>query len=116
MEGAIISGDASLASGRLSPRRALPAAERRRHGRDRREAVGGGVDRVSLFGRRQRAAWGGAGGRSEAGDASVAISSATSNRTGRYRIDGLRLRITYVDGSVESQILIADPADPRTAI
>jgi hypothetical protein len=59
---------------------------------------------------------GGAGGRAEAGDASVATSSVAPNRRGRYRIDGLMLRITYDDGSVESRILIADPTDPKTAI
>lgn len=59
---------------------------------------------------------GGVGGRSEAGNASVATSSAARTRRGRYSIDGLTLRITYDDGSVESRILIADPTDPKTAI
>lgn len=59
---------------------------------------------------------GGAGGRAEAGDASVATSSVASNRRGHYRVEGLTLRITYDDGSVESRLLITDPSDPKPAI
>lgn len=59
---------------------------------------------------------GGAGGRSEAGNASVATSSVAPDRRGRYRIEGLMLQISYDDGSVESRMLIADPSDPKTAI
>jgi hypothetical protein len=59
---------------------------------------------------------GGAGGRAEFGDASVVTKSVAPNRRGRYRIDGLTLHITYDDGSSESRILIADPADPKGAI
>lgn len=59
---------------------------------------------------------GGAGGRAEAGDASVATSSVAPNRRGRYRVEGLTLRITYDDGSVESRLLITDPSDPKPAI
>lgn len=59
---------------------------------------------------------GGAGGRAEAGNASVATSSVAPNRRGRYRVEGLTLRITYDDGSVESRLLITDPSDPRPAI
>lgn len=59
---------------------------------------------------------GGAGGRSEAGDASVATSSVAPNRRGRYQVEGLTLRITYDDGSVESRLLITDPNDPKPAI
>lgn len=59
---------------------------------------------------------GGAGGRSEAGGAAVATSSVAPNRRGRYQVEGLTLRITYDDGSVESRLLITDPNDPKPAI
>ncbi|RCJ24986.1 hypothetical protein A6S26_17455 [Nostoc sp. ATCC 43529] len=58
----------------------------------------------------------GAGGRAESGDSSVAVSSATPNQRGRYRVEGLTLNITYDDGSSERRILITDPKDPKSAI
>ncbi|MEP6491666.1 MAG: hypothetical protein ABJF01_03245, partial [bacterium] len=58
----------------------------------------------------------GAGGRSEAGDVSVTTASMPPNQRGRYRVDGLMLRISYDDGSTEDRILITDPASAKSSI
>ena len=84
-------------------------------------AIGGG-DAVAAFtdyrfspdGRVERGS--GSGGRAEAGDGSVVTRASAPSRRGRYQLDGLTLRISYDDGSEESHVLIADPADPKTAI
>lgn len=54
---------------------------------------------------------GGAGAFATGGDFSTATSSASPDRRGRYRIEGLLLNISYDDGSRESRILITDPKD-----
>jgi hypothetical protein len=41
---------------------------------------------------------------------------AQSSRRGRYQLTVPTLRISYDAGSEESHVLIADPADPKTAI
>lgn len=56
------------------------------------------------------------GSTAASGDSSVVTSSVSPNARGRYRIDGLTLAIRYDDGSSERRILVADPADPKTAI
>lgn len=55
---------------------------------------------------------GAVGGRAEAGDTSVATAGGPRDRHGRYRTDGLVLRIDYDDGSREQRILITDPESP----
>jgi hypothetical protein len=57
-----------------------------------------------------------AGAMASAGSSSVVTSSVTPDARGTYRIDGLTLAIRYDDGSTERRILVADPADPKTAI
>ena len=93
-----------------------------------RSLSGGGT--IAVGGNQSIAAWndyrfspdgrvvrgGGAGGRSEAGDISVATSSVAPNQRGKYRIDGLTLQIKYDDGSSESRILVTDPKDPKSVI
>lgn len=82
----------------------------------------GGTDAVAVWseytftsdGRVQRG--GGAGARSEAGDVSTVTRGAAPSRSGRYRVDGLRLRIDYDDGTSEAPVLVADPSDPKGAI
>lgn len=82
----------------------------------------GGTDAVTAW--REYRFWrdgrvvrgGGSGGQAAAGNASVVTSSVAPNQRGRYRVEGLRLQITYDDGSVESYVLIADPTDPKTGI
>jgi hypothetical protein len=59
---------------------------------------------------------GGAGSRAEAGNTSVATSTGTRARTGRYRVEGLTLLISYADGGSERRILIADPKDTRGTV
>lgn len=59
---------------------------------------------------------GGAGGRTEAGNTSVVTRHAAAGRQGRYRVEGLMLRIRWDDGSEESHVLIADPKDPTGVI
>ncbi|PSB55316.1 hypothetical protein [Chamaesiphon polymorphus] len=54
----------------------------------------------------------GAGG----SNAGVATSSVSPAQRGRYKIDGLMLRMTYDDGSTEERLIIANPKDPKTAI
>jgi len=44
-------------------------------------------------------------------DCSGGASSSAPQRQGRYRINGLTLDITYVDGSGEQRILITDPGE-----
>lgn len=82
----------------------------------------GGTDAVTAW--REYRFWrdgrvirgGGSGAQAAAGNASVVTSSIAPNQRGRYRVEGLRLQITYDDGSVESYVLIADPTDPTTGI
>jgi hypothetical protein len=57
-----------------------------------------------------------AGAMASAGSSSVVTSSVSPDVRGTYRIDGLTLAIRYDDGSSERRILVADPADPKTAI
>jgi hypothetical protein len=90
----------------------------------------GGTGSQGAGGNQQVAAWsdyrfsadgtvlrgGGAGSSAEGGDTSVVTSNTSSNRRGRYRIDGLLLHINYDDGSAERRILITDPKDPKSAI
>lgn len=58
----------------------------------------------------------GAGAQSVAGDVSTVTTARAPNLRGRYRVSRLEVVITWDDGSIERRILIADPADPRTAI
>jgi len=82
----------------------------------------GGTDAVTAW--REYRFWrdgrvvrgGGSGAQAAAGNASVVTGGVAPNQRGRYRVEGLRLQITYDDGAVESYILIADPTDPKTGI
>jgi hypothetical protein len=56
------------------------------------------------------------GSQAAAGDTSVVTSGRKGERRGRYRVDGLTLRIDYEDGGSEQRILIADPKDPTGTI
>jgi hypothetical protein len=56
------------------------------------------------------------GSTASSGDSSVVTSSVSPNARGQYRIDGLTLSIRYGDGTSERRILVADPANPKTAI
>jgi hypothetical protein len=74
------------------------------------QAVAAWTDyRFSADGRVERG--GGAGASSQGPGGSVVTSSKRVGKSGRYRIDGLTLIITYDDGSSERRILIADPKD-----
>jgi hypothetical protein len=55
---------------------------------------------------------GAVGSTAQAGDTSVVTRSGPGERAGRYRVDGLLLRISYDDGSSEQRVLIADPDKP----
>jgi hypothetical protein len=46
----------------------------------------------------------------------VVTSSSAQSARGRYRVSGLEVILSWEDGTTERRILIADPADPRTAI
>lgn len=60
---------------------------------------------------------GGVGGRAESGGGGSTVTSARAPvQQGRYRIDGLTLRIQYDDGSTEQRLVVADPKDPKTAL
>lgn len=59
---------------------------------------------------------GGAGSRAEAGNTSVATANRNAGRTGRYRVEGLVLQISYADGGSERRILIADPKDTKGTV
>lgn len=59
---------------------------------------------------------GGAGAQAEAGTTTTTSSAVAANRHGRYRVEGLTLRITWDDGTAEARILVTDPSDPRGAI
>ncbi len=59
---------------------------------------------------------GSAGAAASSGSRSTIVTSTQPNMRGQYRIEGLTLSITYGDGSTESRILVADPANPKTAI
>lgn len=59
---------------------------------------------------------GGAGARAEAGDTSVTTGGRRGARSGRYRVEGLVLQISYADGGSERRILIADPKDTRGTV
>jgi hypothetical protein len=56
------------------------------------------------------------GSQAGAGNTSVVTSGKKGDRRGRYRVDGLQLRIDYEDGGREQRILIADPKDPTGTI
>ena len=57
-----------------------------------------------------------AGSRAEAGGTSVATSNRNAGRSGRYRVEGLVLQISYADGGSERRILIADPKDTKGTV
>ena len=59
---------------------------------------------------------GAVGSTAAAGDTSVATRGGPGERAGRYRVDGLLLRIDYDDGSQEQRVLIADPGQPGGAL
>lgn len=59
---------------------------------------------------------GAVGGQAAAGDASVVTRGGAGPRRGRYRVQGLVLRIDYDDGTREERLLIADPADPARGL
>lgn len=50
-----------------------------------------------------------AGSTAQAGGTTVATRGGPGERAGRYRVDGLQLRIDYEDGSHEQRVLIKDP-------
>jgi hypothetical protein len=50
------------------------------------------------------------------GESSVVTRSAPPDARGHYRIDGLTLAISYDNGASERRMIVADPADPKTAI
>lgn len=55
---------------------------------------------------------GAVGSTASAGGTSVVTRGGPGERVGRYRVDGLLLRIAYDDGSHEQRVLIADPDKP----
>ena len=55
---------------------------------------------------------GAVGSTAQAGGTSVVTRGGPADRSGRYRLDGLLLRIDYDDGSREQRVLITDPAKP----
>jgi len=57
-----------------------------------------------------------AGTPSQEQEAAAASDSAAPERHGRYRIEGLTLRIVYEDGREERRFLVTDPALPHSAI
>jgi len=57
-----------------------------------------------------------AGTPSQGQEAAAASGSVAPERHGRYRIEGLTLRIDYEDGREERRFLVADPALPHGAI
>ncbi len=56
------------------------------------------------------------GSSSQTGDTRVVAHGKTGERTGRYRVDGLLLRISYDDGASEQRVLITDPDKPGGAL
>lgn len=59
---------------------------------------------------------GAVGSTAQAGDTSVATRGGPGTRAGRYRVDGLLLRIDYDDGEREQRVLITDPEKPGGAL
>ncbi len=59
---------------------------------------------------------GGDGASAQGGDTAVTTGSNRGGHTGRYRVDGLTLHISYADGSSERRILIADPKNTRGTV
>jgi len=59
---------------------------------------------------------GAVGSTAQAGNTSVVTRGGPGTRTGRYRMDGLLLRIDYDDGSREQRVLITDPDKPNGAL
>lgn len=55
---------------------------------------------------------GAVGSTAQAGDTTVVTRGGPAERRGRYRTDGLLLRIDYDDGSREQRVLITDPRKP----
>ena len=55
---------------------------------------------------------GAVGSTAQAGGTSVVTRGGPGERSGRYRVDGLLLRIDYDDGAREQRVLITDPAKP----
>ena len=56
---------------------------------------------------------GGVGSNSQVAESSTVSKTVAPNRKGRYRVEGLTLRIAYEDGTTESFVLVTDPKDPR---
>lgn len=59
---------------------------------------------------------GAVGSTAAAGDTAVATRGGPGERSGRYRVDGLLLRIDYDDGTREQRVLITDPDKPGGAL
>jgi hypothetical protein len=59
---------------------------------------------------------GAVGGTAQAGDTSVVTRGGPGERAGRYRVEGLLLRIAFDDGSGEQRVLITDPDQPGGAL
>lgn len=59
---------------------------------------------------------GGAGAYAAIGGGSTAVSGIAASRRGRYRIDGIVLKIQYDDGSREERIIVTNPEDGKAAI
>lgn len=56
------------------------------------------------------------GSTASAGGTSVVTRGGPGERSGRYRVDGLLLRIAYDDGTQEARVLITDPDKPGGAL
>ncbi len=92
-------------------------------------SLGGGGD-IAFGGTTSVAAWteytflpggvvvrdGGAGGRSEFGNSSVAVASLPPDQRGRYTIDGIMLSLLFDDGTLHSYVLVTDPDDAGSVI
>jgi len=59
---------------------------------------------------------GGAGAYAAIAGGSTAVSGIAASRRGRYRIEGIVLKIQYEDGSREERIIVTNPQDGRAAI
>lgn len=59
---------------------------------------------------------GAVGSTAQAGGTTVVTRGGPAERAGRYRMDGLLLRIDYDDGSQEQRVLITDPDKPGGAL
>ena len=59
---------------------------------------------------------GAVGSTAQAGGTTVATRGGPGERAGRYRVEGLLLRIAYDDGTSEQRVLITDPEKPGGAL